>query len=67
MSISKLAVAAVLVVAIGAPIAGLLGGIKEQPMTSTGVRVPFLHGFPPGQIASHTGLASLEHANEWLN
>ena len=36
-------------------------------MTSTGVRVPFLHGFPPGQIASHTGLASLEHANEWLN
>ena len=22
----------------------------EQPMTSTGVRVPFLHGFPTGQM-----------------
>ena len=67
MSISKLVVAAVLVIAIGAPIAGLLGEIKEQPMTSTGVRVPFLHEFPTGQLASQTGLASLEHANEWLN
>ena len=67
MSISKLVVAAVLVIAIGAPIAGLLGEMKEQPMTSTGVRVPFLHGFPTGQLASQTGLASLEHANEWLN
>ena len=38
-----------------------------QPMTSTGVRVPFLHGFPTGQIASQTELASLERANEWLN
>ena len=36
-------------------------------MTSTGVRVPFLHGLPAGQIASQTELASLERANEWLN
>jgi thiol-disulfide isomerase/thioredoxin len=38
-----------------------------QPMTSIGIRVPFLHGFPIGHIASQTELASLERANEWLN
>jgi thiol-disulfide isomerase/thioredoxin len=36
-------------------------------MTTTGVRVPFLHRFSTGQIASQTELASLERANEWLN
>ena len=36
-------------------------------MTSTGVRVPFLHGFPIGPFAHQNELASLEHANEWLN
>ena len=39
----------------------------SQPMTSTGVRLPFLHGLFTGQIASQTELASLERANEWLN
>ena len=67
MKTNKLLVAAVLATAIGAPIAGFLWDIKEQPMTSTGVRVPFLHGLPAGQIASQTELASLERANEWLN
>ena len=68
MKINKLLVAAVLATAIGAPIAGFVGDMKvPQPMTSTGVRVPFLHGFPTGQIAGQSELASLERANEWLN
>ena len=47
MNINKLLVAAVLVIAIGAPIAGIFGDMNgAQPMTSTGVRAPFLHGFP---------------------
>ena len=67
MKTHKLLVAAVLATAIGAPIAGFVGEMNGQPMTSTGVRVPFLHGFPTGQIASQTELASLERANGWLN
>jgi thiol-disulfide isomerase/thioredoxin len=67
MKTNKLLVAAVLATAIGAPIAGFLGEMKGQPMTSTGLWVPFLHGLPTGQIASQTELASLERANEWLN
>ena len=38
-----------------------------QPTTSTGVRAPFLHGLPTGQIAGQSELASLERADEWLN
>jgi thiol-disulfide isomerase/thioredoxin len=68
MNTNKLLVAAVLVIAIGAPIAGFAGDMKgPQPMTSTGIRVPFLHGFPSGQIGGQSELASLERANEWLN
>ena len=67
MKTNRLFLAAVLAAAIGAPIAGVIGGLKEQPMISTGVRVPFLHGFPLGQFSSRTELPSLEHASEWLN
>jgi thiol-disulfide isomerase/thioredoxin len=68
MKTSKLLVAAVLAIAIGAPIAGFVGDMSvSQPTTSTGVRVPFLHGLPTGQIADQSELASLERANEWLN
>ena len=67
MKTKKLLVAAVLAIAIGAPIAGFVLDIKGQSMTSTGVRVPFLHGFPTGQVGSQTELASLERANEWIN
>jgi thiol-disulfide isomerase/thioredoxin len=68
MKTNKLLVAAVLAIAIGAPIAAFVHDINgPQPMTSTGVRVPFLHGFPTGQIARQSELASLERANEWLN
>jgi thiol-disulfide isomerase/thioredoxin len=67
MKTNKLLVAAVLATAIGVPIAGFAGEMKGQSMTSTGVRVPFLHGLPTGQSASQTELASLERADEWLN
>jgi thiol-disulfide isomerase/thioredoxin len=67
MKTSKLLVAAILATAIGATIAGFVGEMKGQSMTSPGVRVPFLHGFPTGQIAGQTELASLERADEWLN
>jgi thiol-disulfide isomerase/thioredoxin len=67
MKTSKLLVAAVLAIAIGAPIVGFVAHMNGQPMTSTEVRIPFLHGFPTGQTAGQTELASLERANEWLN
>src|ERR1700742_3937246 len=67
MKTNTLLAAAVLATAIGAPIAGFVGQTKGQSMTSTGVRVPFLHGFPTDQSASQTELASLARANEWLN
>jgi len=67
MKINKVLIAAVLAAAIGAPIASFVGEMNGQSMTSTGVRVPFLHGFPTGQIGSQAELASLERANEWLN
>jgi len=68
MKISEALVAAVLAVAVGAPIGALLGGISvAQPTTSTGVRVPFLHGFFNAQTTGQSELASLESANDWLN
>jgi thiol-disulfide isomerase/thioredoxin len=67
MKTNKLLVAAVLATAIGVSMAGFVGKMKGQSMTSAGVRAPFLHGFPAGQIAGQTELASLERANEWLN
>jgi thiol-disulfide isomerase/thioredoxin len=68
MNTNKFLVAAVLATAIGAPIAGFAGDTNmPQPITSPGVRVPFLHGLPTGPIAGQSELASLERANEWLN
>ena len=68
MKMRKPLVGAALATAIGAPIAGFFGDISvSQPTTSTGVRVPFLHGSRGAQFASQAELASLERANEWLN
>ena len=67
MKASKLLVAAVLAIAIGAPIAGFVAEMKGQSMPSPGVRVPFLHGLSAGQTAGQSELASLERADEWLN
>jgi len=68
MSTNKLLVAAVLGMSIGAPIAGLAEDTKvPQPITSSGVRVPFLHGLAFGQLRGQAELASLERATGWLN
>jgi thiol-disulfide isomerase/thioredoxin len=68
MNTNKLLMAAVLATAIGTPNAGFAGDTKvPQPIMSTGVRVPFLHGLSFGQIGGQTELASLERATEWLN
>ena len=68
MKTTPLLVAAVLIIAIGAPIAGFIGGTKGQPpVTPTGMQVPFLHELPSGRTANQTELASLERADAWLN
>jgi thiol-disulfide isomerase/thioredoxin len=68
MKTSTFLVVAVLAIAIGAPIAGFVGDTyMPQTTTSTGVRLPFLHGFPTAQIPDQAELASLGRANEWLN
>ncbi len=53
--------------AAGTSIAGFVQEVKAQPTKSSPVRVPFLHGFSNGDIASQSELASLERANAWLN
>src|SRR5258708_2977646 len=67
MKTNMLLVATVLATAIGAPIAGFVGEMKGQSMTSAGVRVPFVHGFPTAKVPNQSELASLERANKWLN
>jgi thiol-disulfide isomerase/thioredoxin len=68
MKINKLLIATVLAFAVGAPIAGLVQEARmPQPLTLTGLRVPFLHGSPDAPAANSSELASLERANAWLN
>src|SRR5215510_4277788 len=68
MKVNKLLVAAVLAIAIGVPIAGLVGDVKmPQATTSAELRVNFLHGFPGAGIPNQPDMASLERATEWLN
>jgi thiol-disulfide isomerase/thioredoxin len=67
MKTNRLLIAAARAMAIGAPIAGFIGELNGQPVTSTIVQVPFLHGFPSGQNPRQSELASLERVTEWLN
>lgn len=67
MKTNKRLVAAILVAAIGAPIAGLINQIEGRPMTSAAIQLPFLHGPPNGQVAERGELASLKRASAWLN
>jgi thiol-disulfide isomerase/thioredoxin len=68
MKTNMLLIAAVLTIAIGAPIVAFVEDTNvPQPTTSTGIRVPFLHGFFNTQTAGRTELASLERATEWIN
>jgi hypothetical protein len=68
MKTNRLLVAAVLVVAIGVPVVGLVGDvIVAQPARSTEMRVPFLHALPGGEVTDRSELASLARADAWLN
>ena len=68
MKVSKLLIAALLVIAIGAPIAGFVGDIKvPQSTIPTGEPVAFFHGPASGPITDHSELASLARADEWFN
>ena len=68
MKVSKLLLAAVLVIAIGAPIAGFVGDIKlPRSSIPTGEPIAFFHGPGSGPSADQSGLASLGRADAWLN
>src|SRR6476620_6685981 len=67
MTTKKLLIAAVLAIAIGAPIAGFLGSLMSQSSSSPGFLPSFLHGLPIGQPPSQSELASLGRADAWLN
>ena len=68
MKVSKLLLGAVLVIAIGAPIAGFVGDIKlPRSSIPTGEPIAFFHGLGSTPAVSPSGLASLERADAWLN
>src|SRR6476469_4759248 len=68
MKVSKLLLAAVLAIAIGAPIVGFVGDINmAQPTTPAGERAAFFHGLGSTPAVNQSGLASLERADAWLN
>ena len=66
MKTKKFLVAAVLAIAIGAPIAAVVGD-TTVPTTTPVLRVPFLHGSPATQVSGQSELASLTRADEWIN
>jgi thiol-disulfide isomerase/thioredoxin len=68
MKMGKFLIAAVLAIAIGAPIVSFAGDINmAQSTTPADERAAFFHGFGNGPVANQSGLASLERADEWLN
>ena len=68
MKMNKLSIAAVLAIAIGAPIVNLVGNINmAQPATPTSEPIAFFHGLGSRPIANQSGLAALERADAWLN
>src|SRR5215475_7356330 len=67
MKPSTVLASAVLVLAIGAPIAAFVENTTmAQPQTSPGLRLPFLHGQLDGLLSRST-LPSVERATEWIN
>jgi thiol-disulfide isomerase/thioredoxin len=67
MKMNRLLVAAALAVAIGVPVASLVGGISVSQTMSPSLRVPFLHGSSDGESADRSELGSLARADAWLN
>src|SRR5712671_6532268 len=67
MKPSTLLASAIFVLAIAAPIAAFVEDTTmPQSKTSTGLRVPFLHGSLDGLLSRST-LPSVERATEWIN
>jgi thiol-disulfide isomerase/thioredoxin len=65
---NKILIAAVLALAIAAPIAAFVEDTKmPRPKTFAELRVPFLHGVQTGEVPYRSALPSLERATEWLN
>jgi thiol-disulfide isomerase/thioredoxin len=67
MKMNKLLVAAVLALAIGAPVAAFVGETRMPQSTTLGIRVPFLHALPAKLTSGQSELASLSRADAWLN
>jgi thiol-disulfide isomerase/thioredoxin len=68
MSPIKVMLPTVLAASMAGPIAAPAAETNApQPPASTGIRVPFLHGFLSGEVGAQTKLTSLARANEWLN
>jgi thiol-disulfide isomerase/thioredoxin len=65
MNMNRLPVAAVLAMAIGAPIAAFWGDISMPQAAEQ--RLPFLHGLTIAPSSAQSELASLERADAWLN
>jgi thiol-disulfide isomerase/thioredoxin len=68
MNISKRLIAAVLAIAIAAPIVALVGDVNmAQPTIPAGERTAFFHGLGGSPIGNQSALVSLERADAWLN
>jgi thiol-disulfide isomerase/thioredoxin len=68
MKPSTFLASAILVLAIAAPIAAFVENTTmAQPKTSTGLRLPFLHGSAFDGLLSRSTLPSVERATEWIN
>jgi thiol-disulfide isomerase/thioredoxin len=67
MNTSRLLVAAVLAIAIGAPIAGFVRSVGMPQTTTSGIVDLLFQRSHASQIGSKAELASLGRADEWLN
>ncbi|MGB9207610.1 MAG: hypothetical protein WCB78_05780 [Pseudolabrys sp.] len=68
MKANKFLITAILVITIGAPIAGFVGDIKLPLSTiPTGEPIAFFNGLGAGPAANQSWLAFLERADAWVN
>src|SRR6186997_2829432 len=68
MKMNKLLIAAVLAIAIAAPIVAFVADTNmAQPTTPAGERTAFFHKLGGRPVANQSGLAALERADAWLN
>lgn len=67
MTTKKMLIAVALAASFGAPAAGILNEAEAQVISSTGMRIPYPHTMPIGLFGRQSELASLDHADAWLN